>query len=103
MNLGELIQQLHHAVIIFEGVQTGPRQAIFTCNQILVKRLVLMPKKDNPQRGHGWTSQSSMGHFHPLQVRASGDHYKVGIVDHAQARLNDLGNSCQSGRRCLQP
>ena len=60
MNVGEFIQQLHHAVIVFERVQAHPRQAIFACDQIFIKRLVLMPKKDDTQGRHGWRSQDSM-------------------------------------------
>src|SRR5580698_6206250 len=68
MNAGKLIEQLDHSVVVLEGVQTHPGQAVFTCNQILVERLVLMPKKDDAQGGHGWRSQSSM------QVKASISH-----------------------------
>ena len=52
MNVGELIEQLHHAVIIFERVQTHPWQTVFARNQIFVERLVLMPKKDDAQGWH---------------------------------------------------
>jgi hypothetical protein len=61
MNLRKLIQQLHHSVIVFERVQSRPRQAILAGDQVFIKRLVLMPKKDDAQDGHGWSSQSSMG------------------------------------------
>ena len=61
MDVGKLVQQLHHAVIVFERVQPRPRQTIFPRNQILIKRLVLMPKKNDAQGRHGWSSQSSMG------------------------------------------
>jgi hypothetical protein len=40
-------------------VKARPRQAVLTRNQIFIKRLVLMPKKDDAQRGHVWSSQSS--------------------------------------------
>ncbi len=53
MNLRKLIQQLHHAVIVFEPVQSRPRQAVFARDQVFIKRLVLMPKKDDAQDGHG--------------------------------------------------
>ena len=61
VNIGKLVQQLHHPVIILERVQPRPRQTVFARHQILVKRLVLMPEKNQPQSGHGWNSQSSMG------------------------------------------
>ncbi len=61
VNIGKLIQQLHHAVVVLEGMQAHPRQAILARHQILVKGLVLVPEKDETQGGHGWKSQSSMG------------------------------------------
>jgi len=53
VDVGKLIQQLHHAVVILERVQAHPRQAIFTGHQILVERLVLVPEKNQTQGGHG--------------------------------------------------
>src|SRR5579871_6722850 len=61
MNFRELIQQFHHAVVVLERVQTHPRQAVFTRYQILVERLVLMPKKDDAKRRHGWTASLACG------------------------------------------
>ena len=54
MNVGKLIQQFHHAVVVLERVQSHPWQTVFTANQVLVKRLVLMPEKNDTQRWHGW-------------------------------------------------
>ena len=60
MNVRKLVQQLHHAVIVFERVQPHPGQAIFAGDQILVERLVLVPEKDDAQGRHGWKTKSSM-------------------------------------------
>ena len=46
VNAGELLQQFDHAVVVLEGVQTHPRQAIFTADQVLVKGLVHVPQKE---------------------------------------------------------
>ena len=63
MDGGKLVQQFDHAVIVFESVQTYPGQTVFAGNQILVKRLVLMPEKNDAEDGHGWNRQSSTGVF----------------------------------------
>src|SRR5207248_568887 len=52
VNVGKLIQQLHHAVIVFQCMEAYPGQAVFAGHQILVERLVLMPEKDKTQGGH---------------------------------------------------
>ena len=73
VNVREFVEQLHHAVIIFEGVHTHPRQAVLASHQILVKRLMLMPEKNQTQGGHWQKFQSSMGapsSFHILQSAA---------------------------------
>jgi hypothetical protein len=54
MNVGEFIQQFHHAVIIFEAVHAHPWHAIFSGNQVLVEGLMLMPKKNHAESWHGW-------------------------------------------------
>ena len=63
VDFGKLVQQFHHSVIVFERVQANPRQTIFAGDQILVKRLVLVPQKNDAEDGHGWRSQSSMRDF----------------------------------------
>ena len=52
VNLGKLIQQLDHPIVIFERMQPDPREAVLARNQILVKRLVLMPENNHAQNGH---------------------------------------------------
>ena len=52
VDVGELVQQLHHAVIIFECVQADPREAILARNQVLVVRLMLVPENDDAQCRH---------------------------------------------------
>ena len=54
MNIGKFVQQLHHPVVVLERVQPRPRQTIFARDQILIKRLVLMPKKNDAQGRHDW-------------------------------------------------
>ncbi len=46
VNAGELIQQLHHAVVIFERVHTHPRHSIFPGHQVLVEGLMHVPEED---------------------------------------------------------
>ena len=41
----ELIQQLHHAVVILKRMHPDPRKTIFACDQILVERLVHVPEE----------------------------------------------------------
>jgi hypothetical protein len=43
MDVGKLVQQLHHAVVIFQAVQPHPWQTVFSGEQVLVKRLMLVP------------------------------------------------------------
>ena len=52
MDIRELVQQLHHAVIILERVQPHPRQAVFSGDQVLIERLMLMPEHNYAQDGH---------------------------------------------------
>ncbi len=63
MNIREFVQQFDHPVVVFQRVQAHPGQTVLAGNQILVKRLVLMPKKDDPQGRHDWSSQHSMRGF----------------------------------------
>src|SRR3954465_8857304 len=58
VNVGKFIQQLHHAVVVLERMQSNPRQTVFTRDQILVKRLVLMPEKYDSQGRHEMESAS---------------------------------------------
>ena len=48
----KLIQQLDHSVVVLERMKTHPWQPIFTRDQVLVKRLVLVPKDGDAQNGH---------------------------------------------------
>jgi len=52
MDFGKLIQQLHHAVVIFQRVQTDPWQTVLAGNKVFVERLMLMPQNDNAQNRH---------------------------------------------------
>ena len=45
MDIGKFVQQLHHAVIILQGVEAHPGQAVLAGDQVLVKRLVLVPQE----------------------------------------------------------
>ena len=60
VHVGKLIQQFHHAVIVFQGMQPHPRQAVLAGDQILVQGLVLMPEQDQAEGRHGWKAQDSM-------------------------------------------
>ena len=43
MDVGKLIQQLYHPIVVFEGMQTYPGKAVFSGDQVLIKRLMLVP------------------------------------------------------------
>jgi hypothetical protein len=43
VDVRKLIQQLDHPIVVFEGVQAYPGKAIFSGDQVLVKRLMLVP------------------------------------------------------------
>jgi len=47
VDVRELVQQLHHAVIILERVQARPGQAVLGGHQVLVVGLVHVPEKDD--------------------------------------------------------
>ena len=57
MDVGKLVQQFDHAVVVLERVQARPRQTIFARDQILVERLVLVPKQDDAQE-RAWVEES---------------------------------------------
>ena len=48
---GEFAKQRDHPVVVLQGVQTHPRQAIEACRQILVVGLVHVPKERQPDFG----------------------------------------------------
>ena len=52
MDVGKLVQQFDHSVVVFERMQAHPGQAVLAGDQILVKRLVLMPENHDAQDGH---------------------------------------------------
>ena len=52
VNIGKLVQQFHHAVVVFQGMQANPGKAVFTRNQIFVERLMLVPQNNNAQSWH---------------------------------------------------
>src|SRR5258706_8160826 len=54
MYAGEFLQQFDHPVVVFQGVQPGPRQAILPGDQIFVEGLVLVPEDDDSNLGHTW-------------------------------------------------
>ena len=52
MDVGKLVQQFDHAVIVFQRMQAHPGQPVLARDQILVIRLVLMPEYNHAQNGH---------------------------------------------------
>ena len=52
MHLRELVQQLHHPVVVFQSMEARPGQTILPRHQVFVERLVLVPQDDNSQLGH---------------------------------------------------
>src|ERR1017187_2449393 len=61
MDLRELIQQFHHAVVVFERVEPDPGEAILARDHVFVERLVHVPEKHQPDlRGTGMTHSGSL-------------------------------------------
>src|SRR5580765_7226531 len=52
MDTRELIQKLHHAVVILERMHPDPGKSVFTCNQVLVKGLVHVPEENETNCRH---------------------------------------------------
>jgi hypothetical protein len=52
VNAGEFIQQFHHAVVVLERMQPNPGQSVLARDQVLVKRLMLVPQDYNAQNRH---------------------------------------------------
>ena len=52
VNLRKLIQELDHPVVIFESMQSNPGKPVPARNQVLIKRLMLMPQNNHAQNGH---------------------------------------------------
>ena len=48
MDLGKLVQQLHHSVVVLEGVQPDPGKAILAGDHVFVERLVHVPEQHQP-------------------------------------------------------
>ena len=44
-DLRKFFKDLHHAVVVFEGMHAGPGEAVLSCGQILVERLVHVPEE----------------------------------------------------------
>lgn len=49
---GELVEQLHHAVVILQGMHADPREAVFAGGEVLIERLMHVPQKAESQYGH---------------------------------------------------
>jgi hypothetical protein len=52
-HIGEFAQDLDHAVVILEGVQTGPWQLVLAGGEILIERLVHVPEEAEINARHG--------------------------------------------------
>ena len=52
VNVGKLIQQFDHAVVVLERMQPDPGQPVLAGDQVLVKRLMLVPQNYYAQNGH---------------------------------------------------
>src|SRR5690349_7527429 len=71
MDVGELIEQLHHSVVVFEGVQTHPGETVLCGDQIFVERLMLVPKQNDTQNRHRWLNPDYNGIFSSLAWECS--------------------------------
>src|ERR1039457_6943763 len=62
-HVGKLAQNLDHAVVVFEGVQAGPRQLVLAGREVFVERLMHVPKEAKIDAGHGLlVGQDSLGY-----------------------------------------
>ena len=52
VNVGKLVQQFDHAVVVLERMQPHPGQPVLAGDQVLVKRLMLVPQNYDAQNGH---------------------------------------------------
>ena len=52
VNPGEFLQNLHHAPVIFQGVQPGPRQHVLSRRGVAVLRLVHVPEDYEVDSAH---------------------------------------------------
>jgi hypothetical protein len=66
MDVRELIEQFHHSVVVFEGVQTYPGETVLSGDQIFVERLMLVPKQNDTQNRHRWLNPDYNGIFSSL-------------------------------------
>jgi hypothetical protein len=53
MDFRKLFQKFDHPVVVFQGMQPDPGEAVLSRNQVFVIRLMLMPENDDAQNGHG--------------------------------------------------
>jgi hypothetical protein len=53
MDFRKLFQQFDHPVVVFQGMQPDPGEAVLSRNKVFVIRLMLMPENDDAQNGHG--------------------------------------------------
>src|SRR2546430_3180556 len=58
-DLGKLLQERHHAVVILQRVQPDPRQEMLASGQIFVEGLVHVP--EDCDFGHRWYSEGGKG------------------------------------------
>jgi hypothetical protein len=52
VDVGKLVQQLDHTVIVFESVQANPGQTVFRGNEVFIKGLMLVPEDDDAKDRH---------------------------------------------------
>src|SRR5271169_4837759 len=48
MDAGKLLRQLHHAVVVLQGMQPYPGKAILAGDHVFVERLVHVPEQHQP-------------------------------------------------------
>src|SRR5271166_1894806 len=57
MDMGKLVQEFHHPIVVLEGMEPDPREPILARDHVLVKGLVHVPKQHQPDFrgtvGHG--------------------------------------------------
>jgi hypothetical protein len=53
VDVGELVQQFDHSVVVFQGVHPYPGKTVLTRDQVFIKRLMLVPEDNDTQNRHG--------------------------------------------------
>src|SRR5205814_7621729 len=59
VNIRELIEQLDHPKVVFQGMHSDTRQAVFPRYQVSIKGLMHVPQENEADIGHGLKENST--------------------------------------------